>query len=66
MDTRSISKAFTMMVPRHILDDQMHVQTMNLVMFARSKIIKWNDLKPNSQPKSWKDLKKTPRTNSTF
>ena len=66
MDTRSIAKTFAMMGPSHILDPQIHLQTMNLVMFAHSQTPKWHYLKPFLQLKSWKDLKNSSRTNSYF
>ena len=51
IDTKSVAKAFDMMSPSHILDPQMHQQTMNLVMFARSQILKGHIMKPISQQK---------------
>jgi hypothetical protein len=66
LDTRSIAKAFAIMGPSHILDEQMHTQTMNLVMFARSQILHWNFSKSPSEVKAWKDLKKSARINKSF
>ena len=45
IDTCSVAKAFAMMQPSHILDSQMHQQTMNSGMFARSQILIWENFK---------------------
>jgi hypothetical protein len=66
IDIRSIAKAFAMMGPSHILDHQMHEQTMNLVMFARSQILKGNFMKPSDAEKSWQELKKSSKFNGAF
>ena len=66
IDTCSIAKVFEMMEPSHILDSQIHQQTMNLAMFARSQILKGNFVKPSDTQKSWQELKKSSKFNGAF
>ena len=64
MDVRSIAKSFSMMAPSHILDIQMHQQTLNLILFARSQILNGHINLPDHQ--KWEDLKKSSKCNKPF
>ena len=57
MDTKTIAKTFAMMGPSYVLDQNIHAETMNLVMFARSQLLKWQFEKPCSKPITKKNTK---------
>ena len=56
-DTKNIAKTFAMMGPSYVLDQNIHAETMNLVMFARSQLLKWQFEKPCSKPITKKNTK---------
>ncbi len=64
LNTRSIAESFSMMGTSHVLDQQMHAQTMNLVIFARTQLFKGDFVKSNKKP--WKHYKKTSKFNRNF
>ena len=39
LDTCSIIETFSMMGPSHILDPEVHAETLNIFMFARSQVL---------------------------
>ena len=65
LDIRSIARAFAVMGPSHILDEQVHTQTMYLVMFARSQTLNWEFLKADPDI-LWKNCRKHSRTNAAI
>ena len=65
-DNCTIAGSFAKMGTSHVLDQQIHKQTQVLVMFARSQILNYNMLKPKSQKKTWKQLKKRDNYDDSF
>ena len=64
MSAKSIAESFALMGPSHVLDQQMHQQTMNLVMFARHQALGGNFIKSNKR--GWNSFKMKTRYNKDF
>ena len=65
LDRQSIAKSFATMGPSHVLPQQMHEQTMKLVMFARAQVLNSFN-KSKTLKKAWQQLKKKSSYNKYF
>ena len=66
LDKQTIAQSFSRMGPSHVLPKQMHEQTMNLVMFARAKVLNNNFYKSKQVKRTWQQLKKKSAFNVYF